>query len=79
MSMNLTLDGLDLYQTPTQVTWFCLWGTREHPLKKSPVNHIQARLRYVAWVLGNSGCQNELANEHITEVMSVKNPRFSYI
>lgn len=94
MSMNLTLhdgeDGpqIDLWQTPTWVTWICL---SYDPVTGAPVGgHASVRRRYIMWVEGSLSSriwtdEEELERErervkgHIETVNSVENPHFSFI
>ena len=93
MSMNLTLhdgeDGpqIDLWQTPTWVTWICLSYGPETGIPDG--DHAGVRRRYIQWVESHlNGAfrdaeeleqQREWVKGHIETVNSVENPYFSFI
>lgn len=77
MSMNLTMDGVDLHQTPTRVTWHCLGLTPDGSAVDVELSQIEIRERYIAWLLERSD-PSELVLEHIEKVRSIQNPDFSY-
>lgn len=93
MSMNLTLndsqDGpsIDLWQTPTWVTWTCL---SVDPVTGEPDGgHKAVRRRYSHWVRSHSNgkwdnpsdleWEIERIQEHLEKVFAVSNPYFSVI
>lgn len=94
MSMNLTLhdgeDGpqIDLWQTPTWVTWICLSYDPNTGVPDG--DHGGVRRRYIEWVRGSLSSriwtdeeelewERERVKEHIGAVNSVENPYFSFI
>lgn len=93
MSMNLTLhDGeegpeIDLWQTPTWVTWVCLSYDPDTGLPDG--GHRGVRRRYIHWVNSHLDgiwkdkedfeWEKKRIREHVKIVSSVKNPYFSYI
>lgn len=87
MSMNLTCEGVDLWQTPTHITWMCL---SYDPLSGEPDGgHEAVRRRYILWVestlngtwkdLDDLKWQRSRVADHIKQVKSIKNPKFSFI
>ena len=93
MSMNLTLhdgeDGpqIDLWQTPTWVTWICL--SYDPDTGTPDGDHAGVRRRYIVWVEGHLNglrkdeeeleWERERIKEHLETVNSVENPHFSFI
>jgi hypothetical protein len=93
MSMNLTLhDGkygpqIDLWQTPTWVTWICLSYDPDTDIPDG--DHAGVRRRYINWVESHLNglwtdeeeieWERERVKTHIEEVNSVENPHFSFI
>jgi hypothetical protein len=93
MSINLTLhdgeDGpqIDLWQTPTWVTWVCLSYDPETEIPDG--NHEGVRRRYIEWVKGHLDgvypgveeleWERERIHDHVEDVNSVENPHFSFI
>lgn len=93
MSLNLTLsDGpngpiIDLWQTPTWVTWICL--SYDPSTKEPDGGHDGVRRRYAEWVKSHcDGVWTDLEDlerqqikikNHLDEVMSVENPYFSFV
>jgi len=91
MSMNLTLHGvdgcghvreIDLYQTPTNVTWDCLSYNPETGLPEGGEEGV--RQRYIQWLEGRlenetDDNRRDLIKDHISKILAVKNPSFSYI
>lgn len=92
--MNLTLhdgeDGpqIDLWQTPTWVTWICL--SYDPDTGTPDGNHAGVRRRYIKWVggflssriwtdEGELEWERERVRKHIEAVNSVENPYFSFI
>lgn len=91
--MNLTLhdgeDGpqIDLWQTPTWVTWICLSYDPETGI--SDGGHVGVRRRYIEWVKSHLNgiwtdteeleWERERVKIHIEKVNSVENPYFSFI
>ena len=96
MSMNLTLTDkttdcdIDLWQTPTFITWMCL---SYNPETKEPDGGQEGvRRRYLEWVRShtNGVCKDEeeldymsymrkRVREHSKIVLAVKDPEFSFI
>lgn len=93
MSMNLTLhDGeygpqIDLWQTPTWVTWICL--SYDPDTGTPDGEHAGVRRRYIQWVKSHLNglwtdeeeleWERERVKIHTEEVNSVENPYFSFI
>lgn len=93
MSMNLTLHNgengpqIELYQTPTWVTWMCLSYNPE--TQKPDGGHESVRRRYELWVRSSLDgvwknsedfdYQKERIEKHLKVVNSVKKPYFSFI
>jgi hypothetical protein len=93
MSMNLTLsvgeDGpnVDLWQTPTWVTWMCLSYDPDTKLPDGGMNGV--RRRYIQWVESHrNGVWSdnedyeymcERVKDHIQLINSVQDPYFSFI
>ena len=93
MSMNLTLTDkttdcdIDLWQTPTFITWMCLSYNPE--TKEPDGGHEGVRRRYLEWVKHHTDdiwedtreldLMRERAREHSKIVLAVKDPEFSFI
>ena len=94
MSMNLSLYNgeygpqIDLWQTPTWVTWICLSYDPDTGVPDG--DHAGVRRRYIMWVEGSLSSriwpdeeelelERERIKEHIETVNSVENPHFSFI
>lgn len=93
MSLNLTLtdsetgNDIDLWQTPTFITWMCL---SYNPKTKKPDGGQEGvRRRYLQWVASKLNgvwtdkeeleYMEQRIKEHTKEVLSVKKPEFSFI
>jgi hypothetical protein len=87
MSMNLTCEGVELWQTPTYITWMCLSYDPSTGLPDG--GHEGVRRRYIMWVESSTdGVWND-ANaldrqrrsvaEHLKIVKSIVEPKFSCI
>jgi hypothetical protein len=96
MSMNLTLTDkttdcdIDLWQTPTFITWMCL---SYNPETKEPDGGQEGvRRRYLEWVRSHTNgvwkdveeldymsYMRERVREHSKIVLAVKDPEFSFI
>jgi hypothetical protein len=91
--MNLTLTDkdtgldVDLWQTPTFITWMCL---SYNPETKQPDGGDEGvRRRYVEWVKSHTNGKwessedleymTERINDHLSIIQKVKNPEFSFI
>jgi len=93
MSMNLTLTDkdtgldIDLWQTPTFITWMCLSYNLE--TKEPDGGHDGVRRRYEEWVKSHTTGKwdssedleymTERINDHLSTIQKVKNPEFSFI
>ena len=93
MSMNLTLTDkttdcdIDLWQTPTFITWMCLSYNPE--TKEPDGGHEGVRRRYLEWVKHHTDgvwkdeeeldWMREKVREHSKIVLAVKDPEFSFI
>ena len=94
MSMKLTLHNgeygpqIDLWQTPTWVTWICLSYDPDSGVPDG--DHGGVRRRYIMWVEGSLSSriwpdeeelelEQERIKSHIETVNSVENPHFSFI
>ena len=93
MSMNLTLnngeDGpsIDLWQTPTWVTWVCL--SYDPATRQPDGGHDAVRRRYAQWVQSHTNgvwtdpedleWERERIIDHLETVLAVENPHFSFI
>jgi len=93
MSMNLTLTdnetglSVDLWQTPTFITWMCLSYNPE--TEEPDGGHEGVRRRYLEWVESRTNgvwkdekeldCMRESVREHTKTVLAVKEPEFSFI
>jgi hypothetical protein len=91
--MNLTLTdkgtglNIDLWQTPTHITWMCLSYSPE--TKEPDGGHEGVRRRYEEWVKSHrNGLWDSLEDlegmscrisDHLSTVQNVKNPEFSFI
>jgi len=91
--MNLTLhdgeDGpeIDLWQTPTYITWMCL--SYDPETKESDGGQQGVRRRYIYWLESHVNGVWEDADDlkymkekiktHIETLLLVKNPNFSFI
>ena len=84
MSMNLHCEGLDLWQTPTHITYMCMSVNPKTGESDGGMEGV--RRRYITWVRSradgaydsaeDAAAQYALVNEHMAYVMSVKNPQF---
>jgi hypothetical protein len=93
MSMNLTLydndtgQDIELWQTPSYITWMCLSYNPE--TKEPDGGHEGVRRRYIEWVKSHvNGVWKDVEElhhetlrtwDHIKEINKVKNPTFSFI
>jgi hypothetical protein len=93
MSINLTLTDkdtgldIDLWQTPTFITWMCLSYNLE--TKEPDGGHDGVRRRYEEWVKSHTTGKwdssedleymTERINDHLSTIKNVKNPEFSFI
>ena len=93
MSMNLTLTDkttdrdIDLWQTPTFITWMCL---SYNPETKEPDGGQEGvRRRYLEWVSSRTDgvwkdkeeldWMCERVRQHSKTILAVKDPEFSFI
>ncbi len=87
MSMNLTCEGVELWQTPTHITWMCL---SYDPVSGEPDGgHDAVRRRYILWVesslngtwhdADDLSWQRDRVKEHVKMIKAIKNPKFSFI
>ncbi len=87
MSLNLTCEGIELWQTPTHITEICL--SYNPKTGKSDGGNEGVRRRYLLWVASSLNgvwsnpeeLQNQRARvfEHAKQVRALKRPRFSFI
>jgi len=85
--MNLTCEGVELWQTPTYITWMCL---SYDPVTGEPDGgHEGVRRRYIMWVESSTDgvwkdvndleLTRRCVEEHLKIVNSIEEPRFSFI
>jgi len=83
MSMNLHCDGIDLWQTPTYITYMCMSFDRDG----NPDGGMEGvRKRYLIWVRSHldgvwrDEKQYEFekmnVDRHCAQVMALENPEF---
>ena len=87
MSMNLTCRGIELWQTPTYITWMCL--SYDPETGQPDGGHEGVRRRYIMWVESSTDgvwkdanafeLQRRAVEEHIHIVKSIPDPEFSFI
>ena len=61
MSMNLHCNNVDLWQTPTYITWMCMAEKDGYSMEFKGVKAKRALQAYIQWVMGINGsfCGNE--------------------
>jgi len=78
--MNLHCEEVELYQTPTWVTWLCYYSNYD---KKIPSTWQDIREKYILWFLNRyspmSSDDRETNKEHVNTLRSKKHLTFGII